>query len=124
MNNDNLLKGKATQFQSGEEAARYGRKGGEQLGINNQKRKLFKEYIESEFDKEIVFDGLTVSKKEAAVLRLISIMLDKNTNPRDFLKALEFARNSIGEMPVEKYELSTIDQSVIDEVERMVFNDE
>ena len=124
MNNSNLLKGKATQFQSGEQAARNGRKGGEQLGMNNKKRKLFKEYIESEFDKEIVFDGLTVSKKEAAVLRLISIMLDKNTNPRDFLKALEFARNSIGEMPVEKFEYSTIDQSVIDEVERMVFNDE
>ena len=124
MNNDNLLKGKATQFQSGEEATRDGRKDGEQLGINNQKRKLFKEYIENEFNKEIVFDGVTVSKKEAAVLRLISILLDKNTNPRDFLKALEFARNSIGEMPVEKFEYSTIDQSVIDEVERMVFNDE
>lgn len=121
MNNENLLKGKATQFQSGEQAARNGRKGGEQLGLNNQKRKLFKEYIESEFEKEIEFQGVTITQKEAAALRLVSMILDENTSCQSFLKALEFARNTINEKPVDKVEMATIDQSVIDEVERLVF---
>lgn len=120
MNNENLLKGKATQFQSGEQAARYGRKGGEQLGINNKKRKLFKEYIESEFDKEIEFQGVTVTQKEAAALRLVSIILDENTNCQTFLKALEFARDAIGEKPANKVEMNTIDPAVAEEVEKWV----
>lgn len=36
-------------------------------------------------------------------------------------KAAEFCRDTSGQKPVDKVEMSTIDQSVIDEVEKMVF---
>ena len=43
----NLEKGKDTQFKTGDEAAKEcGRKGGLQLGINNQERRLLKEICE------------------------------------------------------------------------------
>lgn len=42
-NNENLEKGKATQFQSGEEAARNGRKGGIASGAAKRRKKSLKE---------------------------------------------------------------------------------
>lgn len=45
MNNENLKKGEATRFKSGERAAREGRKGGLAFGENNRRRKLLRESI-------------------------------------------------------------------------------
>ena len=42
-NNENLEKGKATQFQSGEEAARNGRKGGIASGASKRRKRSLKE---------------------------------------------------------------------------------
>jgi len=122
MNNQNLSKGKATQFRSGEEAARNGRKGGLQLGINNAKRRAFKEYLESELTEEIKIGDFTVSAKEGLCFKLIQRMFDDKMCDRDFLRAFEFVRNTIGEQPVEKYAIQDIDQSVIDEVEHLVLS--
>lgn len=120
MNNENLLKGKATQFQSGEEAARNGQKGGLQLGMNNKKRKAFKEYIEGELDKDTEIDGVTVTVKEAATIRLVSMLLDENIKINDFLKAFELVREQIGEKPSDKYVVDTIDDETRAEVARML----
>jgi len=120
LNNENLLKGKATQFQSGEEAARNGQKGGLQLGMNNKKRKAFKEYIEGELDKDTEIDGVTVTVKEAATIRLVSMLLDENIKINDFLKAFELVREQIGEKPSDKYVVDTIDDETRAEVARML----
>ena len=106
--------------QSRTEAAENGKKGGLQTGINNKKRKAFKEYIESELDKETVIDGVTVTVKEATTMRLVSLLLDENISVRDFLKAFEIIREQLGEKPIEKYELNTIDAETVAEVERLV----
>lgn len=45
MNNENLKKGEATRFKSGERAAIEGRKGGLAFGENNRRRKLLRESI-------------------------------------------------------------------------------
>lgn len=42
----NLEKGKATQFKSGEKAARNGQKGGKQNGVTHRQRKTFAEALE------------------------------------------------------------------------------
>lgn len=44
-NDENLKKGAATQFRSGEEAARNGRKGGIQSGINRRKKCASRKYL-------------------------------------------------------------------------------
>ena len=120
MNNENLLKGKATQFKSGEEAARNGQKGGLQLGMNNKKRKAFKEYIESELDKETEINGVTITVKEAATVRLVSMLLDETIKLHEFLKAFELIREQIGEKPSDKYVVDTIDDETRAEVTRML----
>ena len=114
-----------TSEQSRTEAAENGKKGGLQKGINNKKRKAFKEYIESELDKEIEIEGITVTVKEAATMRLVSMLLDESINIKDFLKAFELIREQIGEKPIEKYAFNnSIDAEIIEEVERLFFEDE
>lgn len=114
-----------TSEQSRTEAAENGKKGGLQKGINNRKRKAFKEYIESELDKEIEIEGITVTVKEAATMRLVSMLLDESINIKDFLKAFELIREQIGEKPIEKYAFNnSIDAEIIEEVERLFFEDE
>lgn len=114
-----------TSEQSRTEAAENGKKGGLQKGINNRKRKAFKEYIESELDKEIEIEGITVTVKEAATMRLVSMLLDESINIKDFLKAFELIREQIGEKPIEKYAFNnSIDAEILEEVERLFFEDE
>ena len=71
-------------------------------------------------NKETVIDGVTVTVKEATTMRLVSLLLDENISVRDFLKAFEIIREQLGEKPIEKYELNTIDAETVAEVERLV----
>jgi hypothetical protein len=123
LNNENLKKGKATQFKSGDEAVRNGRKGGLQLGENNRKRKLFKDYILSEFDKPTEFNGCVITVKEASAIRLVNMLLDEKISSRVFLKAFEFCRDTIGERPSEKVEFNTIDREQSLKELQEIFND-
>lgn len=119
---------KDTQFPTGEEQVETARQGGIASGEARRKKKLLSELIDNEFEKDVVVKQngkeIKLSQKELAVIRLVRMINDRNTTDKDFLKALEFARDTIGEKPVEKVEMATIDQSVIDEVERMVFEDD
>lgn len=45
-NEENLKKGKATQFRSGEEAAKNGKKGGQASGKSRREKKAFRERLE------------------------------------------------------------------------------
>lgn len=94
---------------------------------NRAMRKAFKEILDDEFDKKVKVNGKDdkeITRKEAVSLRLMQILLDATTKENDFLKALEFARDTIGEKPIEKVQVAEVDQDVIDEVERMVLDDE
>jgi len=94
---------------------------------NRAMRKAFKEILDDEFDKKVKVngqEGKEISRKEAVSLRLMQILMDTNTKENDFLKALEFARDTIGEKPIDRVQVAEVDQETIDEVERMVLNDE
>lgn len=94
---------------------------------NRAMRKAFREILNEEFDKKVKVNGKDnkkISRKEAVSLRLMQILLDANTKENDFLKALEFARDTIGEKPIDRVQVTEVDQETIDEVERMVLNDE
>lgn len=94
---------------------------------NRAMKKAFKEILDEEFDKKVKVNGKgnkEITRKEAVSLRLMQILLDQTTRENDFLKALEFARDTIGEKPIEKVQVAEVDQDTIDEVERMVLSDE
>lgn len=120
-NEQNLEKGIATQFKSGEEAAANGRKGGIASGESKRRAKALRElaqtWLETEVTKDKKGDLLTggefmiaVAAKEIA-----------KGNP----KFWELMRDTAGQKPVDKVMIAEVSQDVIDEVERAVLdNDE
>lgn len=52
-NEKNLEKGKATRFKSGDEAAKYGSKGGKVSGESKRNKKLIREILSEFLDSEI-----------------------------------------------------------------------
>lgn len=94
---------------------------------NRAMRKAFKEILNEEFDKKVKVNGKDdreITRKEAVSLRLMQMLLDPHTRENDFLKALEFARDTIGEKPIDRLAIAEVDQEVVDEIERMVEEDD
>lgn len=104
-NEENLKKGKATQFSSGEEAARNGKKGGEASAKARAERKTLKEEL-----LLLLSEGDTQKKVSAALIKKA-----KSGN----VKAFEVIRDTIGEKPMEKLVAASVDPATIAEVEKM-----
>lgn len=114
-NEQNLEKGIATQFKSGEEAAENGRKGGIASGEAKRKKRDIRRALEALLEKDYFVEEYgTLSGAEAIAVRQMERALDGDT------KAFEVVRDTVGQKPVDKVMIADVDQSVIDEVENMV----
>ena len=119
-NEENLKKGKATQFQSGEEAAKSGQKGGVASGASRRRRKAMKQAVntllgagldtsEGEF-LEIIrprLMALGINEEDATFqdVLLAGIMLKAMKGD---VRAAEFIRDTVGEnhtLAIRKQEL-------------------
>lgn len=79
---------------------------------NNEGKKAFKEFFNNLLDeKGGTLNGRQATKKELVTARAIRILLDENTADKDFLKAFEIIRDTIGEKPIEKQEITVNDDS-------------
>ena len=123
MNDENLI---PNEKRSPKEVRENGRKGGIASGVARRKKKAFKEILDEEFSKMVSIkgSGKEVTRKEAVGLRLMQILMDTSTNERDFLRALEFARDTIGEAPVEKVEAAVVSDETVREIDEFLSNDE
>ena len=111
MNDENLKKGKGTQFKTGEDAAQKGKKGGIASGEAKRERKTLKEEL-----LQLLSEGDTQRKVSLALIKKA-----KSGNT----KAFEVIRDTIGEKPMEKIITAAVDPEIIAEIERMVrANDE
>jgi hypothetical protein len=115
---ENLKKGKDTQFKSGEKAAKSGRKGGIASGESKRARKSLREELETLLAANVI-DKDTGQPKDETVQTAISVALIKEALKGD-TKAYEIIRDTIGEKPAQKVVAADIDSSVIAEVERAV----
>lgn len=107
--------------------------GGIASGESRRKRKFLKEAFETLLSSEITLDlaaalnekvnALGIDTSEFTVNDYIALAQVINAVQGDS-KSFEIIRDTIGQKPVEKVIVSDIDASVIDEVERMVNNDE
>ena len=97
------------------------KKGGIASGESRRRKKLLRECLEELLDteQEVKINGVTLKKTNA---ELLSVTLMKKALKGD-VKAFEVLRDTAGEKPIDKVMVADVDQSVIDEVERMV-NDE
>ena len=112
-NNENLLKGKDTQFKTGEEQARIAQKGGLQLGINNKLNKTMEaigqaiakcepaaDFIEELKSKYPNIAGDIIDNKVLLVAKLFEEALKGNLN------AIAMFRDTIGEKPIDKLDIN------------------
>jgi hypothetical protein len=104
-NEENLKKGKATQFRTGEEQAEIARQGGIASGKARNLKARLKEWAEDGGYEKM----LAMADEQIA---------EGNT------KMWELIRDTIGEKPVDRVQIQEIDQDIIDEVEAMVFEDD
>lgn len=118
-NEQNIKPYEFTSEQSREEAAKNGAKGGRRSGeVRRQKRDL-RRALENLLEKDFVDkNGMTVSGTDAIAARLFEQAMRGN------IRAFQTLRDTVGQKPIEKVMVAEVDQDVIDEVERIVFEDE
>lgn len=94
-NNENLKKGKATQFQTGDEQVKIARKGGIASGKARRENKLIKDRI---------LERMGESDWDTMIDNLIGRAMETD-------KAFEILRDTVGQKPSEKVDLSIEDES-------------
>lgn len=104
------------------------RKGGKASVKARREKKAFREILdilleEEDIDSNGEKSGLT--KKEALAVTTIKIGLDDKAKPKDRLEAVKLIRDTIGEAPKEKVEVSSLgeQQSKVDELLKQLKGD-
>ena len=94
----NLAKGTDTRIQSGEEAARKGRKGGIASGASKRKQKTMKEMLDYLLDKEVV--NKSTGEKVTSLEAMMSAIVRKAISGH--VESCKFVRSTIGQDPITK----------------------
>lgn len=119
-NEQNLEKGKATQFKSGEEAAKAGRKGGIASGEAKRERANLRKMLQVALESDDFKDKFGNKMTGAELMVKVAFKEMAKGNP----KYWELIRDTAGFKPIDKIQVAEIDQNVIDEVEAMVLGAE
>lgn len=129
MNDKNLKNGVATQFQSGEKAARMGKKGGIESGKSKRKKKAMQEVTKEilnmplkaeELDNICDIKSFTSFKdKNITVQEAITIAIMQKALKGDY-KAAGYLRDTAGEKVSEKVELAYTEDKNIKEIEQYI----
>ena len=114
-NPENLVGHEFTSDQSREEAAKNGRKGGIKSGETRRRRKAFAEAFETLLQREFTDrNGNQLQGVEAIAARTFQAAMDGD------LKAMQIIRDTVGEMPVQRVEVDTIDPQVRAEMDELL----
>lgn len=93
---------KPSEYKLSQEEAK---KGGINSGKARRQKKLFREMLESILSEEGgVLNGEKVTRKQMVSAKAVQMLLNPKTADKDFLKAFEIVRDTIGEKPVEQVE--------------------
>lgn len=117
VNGQPLPEGKV--IQAGEEARELGRKGGLKSAEVRAARKTLREELLALLTQDITDkNGRQMKTQTAISASMIKQALSGST------KAYEIIRDTIGEKPIDKVMISEVDPETINEVERLVYNEE
>lgn len=101
-----------------EEARKNGRKGGIASGEARRQKRDLKRAMEILLEKQVTTKkGDEMSGAEAIALKQFEKALKGDA------KAFELVRDTAGQKPIEKIQVAEVEQSVIDEIERMIADD-
>lgn len=100
------------------------RKGGQNSGKSRREKAMISKYLNDWLSDKAEYkdkDGKTkkMTGAEAAAMKLIQKFMRDGD-----LRAFELLRDTAGQKPVEKVMIAEVEQSVIDEVEAMVMEDD
>lgn len=114
--NENLKKGKATRFKSGEEAVKNGKKGGIASGKARREKADLRKQIQLFFESEATTDKNGNPLTGAELMVKVAVKEMTKGNP----KYWELLRDTGGFKPVDKVQLAEVDPEVMDEVNKLV----
>lgn len=115
-NEQNLEKGIATQFKSGEEAAANGRKGGIASGVSKREKADLRKVIQTWLESQATTDKNGNPMTGAELMAMVAVKEMSKGSARHW----ELLRDTAGFKPVDKVMIADVDQAVIDEVESAV----
>lgn len=123
MNEQNLI---PNSERSPKEVRENGKKGGINSGKARRRKKEFRELFEKMLDEQGGnLNGEPVTRKELIVARAMKLLQDPDSSDaREFLKAFEIVRDTIGETVVQRIEVAQIDPQTVEEVEKIVMEEE
>lgn len=107
-----------TSDQNREEAARNGRKGGRASGEARRRRKALREAFDELLSRRYTDrNGNELQGVDALAAKVFQQAMDGD------IKAFVEVRNTVGEMPVQRVEVDTIDPQARERVERILSED-
>lgn len=95
-------------------------KGGKASGEARRKKREIREMLEEYLAMPAKVDGKEVTRKDVMVLNAIKIVTESNVSYSDFLKAFALIRDTIGEQPVQRVEVDTIDPQARAEMDELL----
>lgn len=113
-------RGKATQFKSGQEAARAGKKGGIASGKAKREKADFRKKCQIWMETEVAKDKNGNPLTGADLMVAVAGKEIKNGSA----KFWELMRDTAGFKPVDKVVMAEVDPEIIDEVEKIVLESE
>ena len=114
--NENLKKGKATRFRTGEEQVKTARKGGIASGKARREKADLRKQIQLFFESEATTDKNGHPLTGAELMVKVAVKEMTKGNP----KYWELLRDTGGFKPVDKVQLAEVDPAVMDEVNKLV----
>lgn len=118
--NEQNLKGYGFHERTASEQREIASKGGIASGKSRREMKMIREHLNQILDEEIEYDGEIVSKKHVIAIKAVEQILKEDISARDFARLFEVIRDTAGEKPIDKVQVSELDQATIDEIEAMV----
>lgn len=105
-----------------EEQRRIATEGGKASVKARQDKKMLKDCLEVLLERaeKVEIDGKTLKLTGAELIALTAYQKAASGD----IKAMEFVRDTAGQKPVEKVMIAEVEQSVVDEVEAMVMEDD
>lgn len=97
--------------------------GGKASGAARRRKREIREMLEEYLAMPAKVNGRDATRKDVMVLNAIRIVTEGKASDSDFLKAFALIRDSIGEAPIQRVEVDTIDPQARERVERILSED-
>ena len=108
-----------------EEARVYGSMGGKRSVETRSLKKSWRNTLVEALEETLTVTSKgksprKVTKLEIACVKLVNDMIDTQTRPAERVRIAELVRDTVGEKPIDKVEMSTISQEDIDDMRKFI----